>query len=40
MYGTGFALIYLILALMGRHALELRDELELNEVEVLHDALR
>jgi uncharacterized membrane protein len=34
-YGIGFALMYLILGLMGAHALRLRDELELNEVEVV-----
>ena len=34
-YGAGFVLMYAILALMTAHALRLRDELELNEVEVV-----
>lgn len=34
-YGVGFALMYVILGLMAVHALRLREELELNEVEVV-----
>lgn len=34
-YGVGFVAIFALLALLGRHALKLRDELELNEVEVV-----
>lgn len=34
-YGVGFVLMYVILALLTLHALRLRDELELNEVEVV-----
>ncbi len=34
-YGIGFAAMYVVLALMGAHALRLREKLELNEVEVV-----
>jgi uncharacterized membrane protein len=34
-YGVGFAVMYFILALMAGHALRMRRELELNEVEVV-----
>ena len=34
-YGAGFAAMYVLLALMAAHALRLRQELELNEVEVV-----
>ncbi len=34
-YGAGFVAMYVILGLMAAHALRLRDQLELNEVEVV-----
>lgn len=34
-YGAGFAVMYALLALLGRHALSMRGPLELNEVEVV-----